>query len=247
MHAPFRFVIQRRELKFPLFRRDWPRIVACAEKYLPVEKFDDVHGTVDISSIYLDTPTLDCYREYQEAQPFRTKVRVRRYGYEGSYEHACWIEIKTKHNGNSLKRRFCSNTEGLVDFMAGNDVYERLKDLNADCPELSKIYHTARTLVTRHALRPVVRVDFQRMAFQKASSRNVRITVDRNLTFRTAERKQVAGFDGIILEVKHTGERPPWLNEFFAALGISRSGRFSKYARAVKKVILNEESTGVGA
>ncbi|MCG8409574.1 MAG: polyphosphate polymerase domain-containing protein [Phycisphaerales bacterium] len=244
MNAPFRFVIQRREMKFPLLNHQWDRVVSCAREYLPVERFDGAHDVSNVSSVYLDTPALDCYREYQEAQPIRTKVRVRRYGYEGAFERACWVEVKIKHNGNSLKRRFCSSADRLTDFMAGNDICDRLRDLNADCRELPRIYRVASNLVTRHALRPVVRVDYERMAFQQASSREVRITVDRNLTFYSTRPKRIVKLDGIILEVKYAGGRPPWFFDFLGALGITRSGRFSKYARAVEKVILNGEPEG---
>lgn len=234
MHGPLRFVFNRRELKFPLTSGVWQEVVDCAERYLPVERFDGVHGVVNIRTTYLDTPDLNSYREYQEARPIRRKVRIRQYGYDGEFDGACWVEIKIKRYLDSLKRRFGCSTEVLMDLMGGNDIRDHVVQYNPGFSEVADVYRAVRTMIADGGLGPVVRVDYDRVSFQDPSSPEVRITVDRGIRFRNARQSKSAGFDGVVLEVKYDDGEPKWLGKFLRELDLLDSRRFSKFARAVK-------------
>lgn len=236
MQRPPRYVFNGRERKFPLTPDLWQSVADCAERYLPLEKFDGVHSVVSIRTTYLDTPSLTSYREYVDAKPIRRKIRIRQYGYEGEFDGNCWVEIKIKRYRDRLKRRFPCSNEKLLDFMSGTDIHGYVMESNNGSAEVSDIYVAARKLIVDRALAPVVRVDFDRLSFQDQTSPESRITIDRNLRFRTARGTQRASFDGIILEVKHGFQEPQWLESFLRDLKLQKSRRFSKFARAIKEL-----------
>ena len=240
MHSPLRFVFNRRELKFPLTSGLWQKVVDCAERYLPVERFDGVHGVVNIRTTYLDTPDFNSYREYQEARPVRRKVRIRQYGYDGQFDGACWVEIKIKRYRDSLKRRFGCSTEVLLDLMGGKDIRDHVVQCNPDFPEVTDVYRAARSMIVDGSLGPVVRVDYDRVSFQDPSSPEVRITVDRGIHFRNARQSKSAAYDGVVLEVKYDDGEPEWLGKFLRELDLFQSRRFSKFARAVKELKVDQ-------
>ncbi len=243
MESPLQFAFVRRERKYPLPAGEWERVLAAAAARLPVERFDGAHERVDVRTIYLDTPALDSYREYCECRPVRTKLRIRQYGYEGRFGGECWVEIKIKRHGESFKRRFRCDGDTALALMAGEEVQERVLDLNRDGSDALDVYRAARRLILNRRLRPVARVDYERVSFQapaalagdtSSTGFSVRLTADRRIDFRSAGDSRSVRFDGVVLEVKHGGDEPCWLPELLAELGIRSSGRFSKYARAIE-------------
>ena len=87
--------------------------------------------------------------------------------------------------------------------------------------------------MAKRRLRPVVRVDYERLAFEEPASDTTRITIDRNVRFHTTRQSTSAGFGGIIMEVKCANGVPEWLADFRRDLALDGPSRFSKFARAV--------------
>ncbi len=239
MSGRIQYVFNRREEKFPLEPGDWERVVQCAEQYLPVEEFDGAHRVANIQTTYLDSADLQSYREYVEARPVRKKIRIRQYGYEGRFNGRCWVEIKIKRYEDSLKRRFCCSSEALLDLMSGRDIASQVNEANAQREEANEIYEAARKLILDNTLRPVVRVDYERMAFQSDSLPRTRITVDRRIRFRAAGQTAACSHLGTLLEVKYRGREPEWLGEFLHVLSVLEPSRFSKFARAIRALNVN--------
>lgn len=233
MDNPLRLVFNRRERKFPLAPNRWDEVIDCAKRYLPTERYDGVHSITQIRTTYLDTPNLHSYREYVEARPIRKKVRIRQYGYEGQFGDRCWVEIKIKHYQETLKRRFCCTTDRLMAFLAGEDIINHVLELNANHPDAVEIYRASRAMVAKDHLRAVVRVDYERLAFEDLSIQGTRITVDREIRYCATRRSISSGFDGIILEVKCANGVPEWLADFRRGLALEGPRRFSKFARAI--------------
>lgn len=234
MEAPLQLAFIRRERKYPLPAEHWDRVLAAAAKRLPVERFDGLHERVHVRTIYLDTRALDSYREYCERRPVRTKLRVRQYGYDGRFSDDCWVEIKIKRHGESFKRRFRCDADGLLALMAGRDVRQRVAVLNSDAGDALDVYTAARRMILNRGLGPVARVDYERVSFQHSGAPAARLTADRRIDFRAASDPGTVRFDGIVLEVKHGGDAPAWLPALLSDLDIAGNGRFSKYARAIE-------------
>ena len=206
---------------------------------MPVERFDGVNDLSFIRTTYLDTPDLHSYREYVERRPVRTKVRVRQYGVNGQVNGVCWVEIKVKKQQKTAKRRFRCTRRALLDLIDGRDIREDVLTANPGKPAAMEIFEAARELILKRRLRPVVRVDYQRLAFQHPTQPESRITLDREIRFRTATGPGRAGHDGIVLEAKHADIEPEWLSDFLRALTLEKSSRFSKFARAVQALGVN--------
>lgn len=239
MQERSQFAISRREKKFPLAPGTWDQAVRCAERHLPIERFDGVHSIVNVRTTYLDTAELDSYREYREARPVRRKIRIRQYGYDGQFNGRCWVEIKIKRYKACLKRRFCCDADALMEMMSGQDIRQHVERINNRCQEACDIYEAVRSHISKRNLRPVVCVDYERMAFEAGDSAAHRITVDRCVSFRDARASVSKTYDGTVVEVKYREREPEWLAEFLQALGVPATTRFSKYARAVRDLGVN--------
>ncbi len=233
MDQYLKLIFNRRERKFPLAQDRWNGVAECVRRYLPTHKYDGVHSITGIRTTYLDTPRLDSYREYLESRPIRKKVRIRQYGYDGVFEERCWIEIKIKRYAETLKRRFCCSSGGVVALLAGKDILAEVLRINANRPDAAEIYQASRSMMAKRRLRPVVRVDYERLAFEEPASDSTRITIDRNVRFHTTRQSTSAGFGGIIMEVKCANGVPKWLADFRRDLALDGPSRFSKFARAV--------------
>lgn len=206
---------------------------------MPLERFDGVNDLSFIRTTYLDTPDLHSYREYVERRPLRTKVRIRQYGANGQVNGVCWVEIKVKKEQRTAKRRFRCTRQALADLIDGRDVRDDVVNANPGKPAAIEIFEAARELILKRRLRPVVRVDYQRLAFQHPTQPESRITLDREISYLAATGPGRAAHDGVILEAKHADLEPDWLSDFLRALTLEKSSRFSKYARAVQALRVN--------
>ena len=206
---------------------------------MPIERFDGANDLSFIRTTYLDTPDLHSYREYLERRPVRTKVRVRQYGANRQVNGVCWVEIKVKKQQMTAKRRFRCTRQALLDLIDGRDVREDVANANPGKPAAMEIFEAARELILKGRLRPVVRVDYQRLAFQHPTQPESRITLDREIRYRAATGPRRAAHDGIVLEAKHADLEPQWLSDFLRALTLEKSSRFSKFARAVQALGVN--------
>lgn len=236
MPSTVRLAYSRRERKFPLPAGAWNEVVGLVERQLPLERFDGVHETARIRTTYLDTDDLASFREYERREPIRKKVRIRQYGYNSEFDGTCWVEMKIKRYRQSLKRRFCCSSADLPAFMDGGDIEEQVLALNSGSVEAAEIYHETRALVVERSLRPVVIVEYDRVSFQDGASSGARVTVDRNIRFSDSSGSGTSEFDGIVLELKHSGSEPEEIRKLIRTIKLSNSARFSKFARAVMAV-----------
>lgn len=243
MAPRIRLVFDRRERKFPFSADAWERLEQCAARYMPVECFDGENALNYIRTTYLDTPDLHSYREYVERKPIRTKVRIRQYGRNGQVNGVCWVEIKVKRQRKTAKRRFRCTPAKVSELIDGRDIREDVVAANPDRPKAIRIYEAAREMILERRLRPVVRVDYERLAFQHPTEPESRITLDRAIRYRPAVGPARAAHDGVILEAKHADTEPDWVPEFLRELALDKSSRFSKFARAVQALGVNG-STG---
>lgn len=225
---------QRCERKFPLCVAVLEDAIQYCRAFLPVHHFAGPHDWSNIRTTYLDTLDGLCYREYVDDVPIRRKVRIRQYGANGKYEALCWVELKLKHESLSLKRRFCCRKEDVPAFLQGKDIIEQIGPEHD--PKNRQAYKMVRAAVMDMHLLPVVRVDYDRIAFQNPNDATLRMTLDRNLRFCSASREYQGRLEGLVLEVKHAGDKPAWLADLRAQLGLKRVYRYSKFGRCMKRL-----------
>lgn len=226
---------KRSEHKYWLPRSELGAIIDALRIHVPIFSYTPTCWS-SVRSLYLDTPDLRCYQDYVVGLTVRWKMRVREYGHQGRFGENCWVEVKMKNRGISSKRRFGSRVGDVARMVdEGVDIWPTLKS-NGD-PKLLDTYQHIAHLIESRALRPVVCIQYERLAFQRTATDELRITLDRDVRARGPAGRPEGHFTGLILEVKSTGERPPWFRELHDKVTMHRAHRMSKYAWAIGNVM----------
>jgi hypothetical protein len=233
-------IIERVEQKYPLPGDCFDAMRACAERYLPVFRYDGIHDLWQIRTTYLDTPDLLCYREYCERLPVRSKVRIRQYSVDGNYGETCWVELKIKRDIYCFKRRFMCHVHDVPDLLAGRDILGRVLKATGDLPAVAATYRAVRDRIVTLGMMPIVRIDYHRVAFQHPNSSEHRLTVDRDIRWFSTGQQTSPGLDTTLVELKYRTDPPDWLPALLADLNGAADAPFSKYAKAVKRLKLHQ-------
>lgn len=167
------------------------------------------------SSVYFDTPTLDCFRGTAFRRRRRFKVRTRRYLDTG----ACFLEVKTRgRRGVTVKVRAGHPADDAA--RLGRDgrrwIAEVLAAADLD-PTLAA------------SLEPVLRTDYRRATLYLPDG-PARLTIDSGLTWSHADAMADTG-GLVVIETKSSGA-PGRADRLLWATGI-RPTRLSKYATGI--------------
>ena len=157
------------------------------------EKLDKVASSV--SSVYFDSTSMQMYNKRLEHREGAQLLRTRWYGPKPYGSEPIFLELKTHHdkwiNTKSVKERVKIQEQDMKAFLERTDwTIEDAEALilaaspsqegeelekNADC--LLRMHN----LVLKFDLRPCVRTNYQRIAFQSSTSNSLRLTVDQNV------------------------------------------------------------------
>ena len=216
-----------------------------------------------IQSSYYESPQFHSFRDHFLAKPYRYKLRTRIYGSNGKFldDEAAHIELKTKEGETSRKFRFKVDRHDLTRLHQFLPIRmsAALGALNETIPgeELSRRAKNISRLVLENELTPVCNVTYQRQAFER---KGVRVTLDTGIESHLLLPVQSAAlFEGdvqireqaqamvqrflekphALLEVKHRGLVPKWLESFTLARTSGKSS-FSKYCYAMTTHLLRK-------
>lgn len=223
-------VFRRRELKFLVDERQRQTL----EQVMRERMVPDRYGLSTICNLYYDTPDFRLIRRSLEKPVYKEKLRLRSYGVvEPGVD--VFLEMKKKYKGIVYKRRIHVTEDEAKSFM------ERRGDL----PEDSQI---AREMVYfrdfYRELAPRVHLSYEREAWFDPEDPGFRMTLDRNIRFRTTDLSLAAPIGGqailpdhmSLLEVKASGGIPMWLTEHLSRHRIHKQS-FSKYGRAYTELL----------
>lgn len=218
-------------------------------------------------SIYLDNKDLDSLKDALNSVKPRIKIRIRQYSPNGSeWEQVAYVEIKAKDKGVSNKIRVRIHAGGIEEFLAGHPIQmsEGLAIINKDITKavLEKRVSLINNLVSMYGFKKQIEVRYERRAY---TSDDVRITIDDNFRFMGAEHisddnilaikctegwvnilqldHKLANEGYLILEVKHTGETPKWVEKCLEKSN-AKKVKFSKYCGAMTCVVETKQSEG---
>jgi len=166
-----------------------------------------------ISSLYYDTPSLDCYRNKIDGCLHRRKYRIRSYGNATAVR--TYLECKEKWNRVITKSR-TELSPGAQDL------------LNTSLDLKSILHHLDPTPAVNQAmywtylgrLKPALVVTYHRIAFMgKNGENNMRVTFDKNLKYRSRHLnpatqeggKHILAPDRVVMEVKFCEKIPSWM------------------------------------
>ena len=193
-------------------------------------------GSPRVQSLYYDTEDFALIRASLERPAYKEKLRLRAYGEPGTLS-ASFLEIKKKYRGVVYKRR---TTLTLREAMEG---------LAAGClPEsMGQVGREILWMNSRYSLQPASVISYDRDAWFSKKEPGVRITFDRNLSFRDWALDLNSRDPGIFLipadqrlmEIKTGGHLPLWLVSLLREADVHRT-HFSKYGLAYQRYIRSE-------
>eukprot|EP00929_Paragymnodinium_shiwhaense_P054607 TRINITY_DN2737_c0_g1_i1.p1 TRINITY_DN2737_c0_g1~~TRINITY_DN2737_c0_g1_i1.p1 ORF type:complete len:811 (-),score=180.44 TRINITY_DN2737_c0_g1_i1:383-2815(-) len=220
-----------------------------------------------LSSVYFDSPDATCYQERIRREEAARLVRFRWYG-ENDFgpNKEVFVERKIHHEGwgglSSAKERCIVPQGQIFDFMKGKmDIDAYFAGLAAEGKFSEKarkamkgICHEVNNMIQEKDLQPIIRTSYYRCAFQLATSNEVRISLDTQMTLLNEykpgahpvepwchvssdllRKDEIYRFPFAILEIKlqNVSEAPAWLTQTLADIGAVQVHKFSKFQHAM--------------
>jgi hypothetical protein len=235
---------QRLELKFLIDEPKADLIRRQIEPYCEIDphsldhpRRDDGHIGYEISSLYLDTPSLAFHRAKERGDADRLKLRVRTY----SKTSRATLEIKRRHSDVIDKVRAVVDRDRVE-----SCVYGLLGGLDLD-DHTASFLNQLGLLVATSGAAPALTVKYDREAYTSVVDDYARVTFDRQIRARRTESWDLAlpedemwcRFDNhwrtehvtlpIVMEIKCRTAVPLWLLELIRRINLSRCS-FSKYS-----------------
>jgi hypothetical protein len=210
---------------------------ARVEESLVREGFERLSfGSPTVQSLYYDTTDYALIRASLERPSYKEKLRLRAYGEAGHITNT-FLEIKKKYRGVVYKRRTPFPLPDAVRALACRNFPESAGPVGRE----------ALWMAERYGLVPAAVIAYDRDAWFSGDS-SVRITFDRNLSFRDwepdlnvpAENLPLIQSDLRLMEIKTEGVYPLWLTRLLREAGAERV-HFSKYGLAYRQFILPEK------
>lgn len=187
-----------------------------------------------IYNIYFDTDDLAVIRESVAKPAFKEKARFR--AYDNYAETGTgFLEIKRKIRGVVVKRRISLSERDALKFVSSGVL---------PCGDDSQMARELAWYFKCNDVGPKAYISYDRMAFFCTDDKNIRVTFDDNVLYRTQNVSIEAGDGGTpllppdlcILELKFAEAMPIWLSNALSECKIYPHS-FSKYGNVYKQII----------
>ncbi len=239
-------------------------------KNMPVFVFNPENYTGDsqlVNSVYFDNESLELYHGRLDKKPGALAIRIRWYGpNDPRGKSTCFVERKTHRESwkgeKSVKERFTLAEELIVPYLEGEyTVQEYAGELRSkgksesEVEKASKLFLEIQRAIEAKQLKPFVRTQYMRSAFQMGHDRTVSFTLDTNLImlkenpeghpscelsgrwYRDPKlpihRTEITKFPHAVLEIKLAlpeGEAPPeWVQNMMNSGLITEVHKMSKF------------------
>ncbi|CAO3615959.1 unnamed protein product [Cunninghamella blakesleeana] len=192
------YAFERATAKYWIHPDNITEVKAIIMLHLPVLLYDKNKkwepSDSAISSVYFDNPNFDLYTGRLQRDEGAEAIRFRWYGETAS--PSVYIERKTHHaawlDGASVKDRFPLEEEQVNAFTVGrrtaDDILNTVKQKQPDMDQkaLDNIQFVAKGVQSsfrEKQLQPILRVFYNRTAFQLPDDQKLRISLDTDLTF----------------------------------------------------------------
>lgn len=223
-------VFRRRELKFLLSEAQCRAVQSELHRRME----PDPHGHSTICNLYYDTPDYRLIRHSLEHPVYKEKLRLRCYGMADP-EADIFLELKKKYKGVVYKRRVKVTEQEATAFMNRTGSLRKQNQISREILYVRDFYQT---------LQPKVYLCYDRDAWYDPVDRGFRMTLDRNVRYRTSDLSLSQPFGGreilqpdqTLLEVKAEGGIPLWLMELLTWEHIHKQS-FSKYGKAYQQML----------
>ena len=223
-------VFRRRELKFLIDEQKRQIIESALREHM----VPDHHGMSTICNLYYDTPDHRLIRHSLEKPIYKEKMRLRSYG-PAKPGVDVFLELKKKYKGVVYKRRIHVTEEEALEFMERRAPLRVQNQISREILYFRDFYRT---------LEPRMYLCYDRQAWYDPRDRGFRITLDRNIRYRTTdltlsgrpEGRALLKPEESLMEVKAEGGIPMWLTELLSTHCIHKRS-FSKYGQAYEEYL----------
>lgn len=227
----------RYELKYRISESRARAVAQFIKPYLHRDRYAKLQadGTYPIVSLYFDSDTFNFARETIEGKKNRFKLRIRSYSDDPKAPR--FFEIKRRIDRIILKSRARASQKDVEAIAARKSII-----LPAHCSDEKTLRQFQFYMHCLNA-KPIVLVRYMREAFESDADNRVRITLDRQLSYKTTRKPEVifAGYDWhrvamkfVILEIKFTGRYPVWLSQMVKIFDLKQTA-ISKYIESIKQ------------
>ncbi|KAL4855568.1 Vacuolar transporter chaperone 4 [Chlorella vulgaris] len=214
-------------------------------QHLPVFQFNqgrDFTGDAQlINSVYLDNSSLELYHGRLDKRPNAIALRVRWYGPDDP--EGVYVERKTHKEtwkgDESLKERFTLKEDQVLMYLDG-DLPEEAKQqemrhsgsAEEEVERVSQLFTEVQRTVDAKQLKPMIRTQYMRTAFQIPFDPTVRIRWYRDPSL-PIHRTEITRFPHAVLEIKLSlvegEEAPDWVAELVDSGLLTEVHKFSKF------------------
>lgn len=221
------FVFKRKEKKYLLTEDGYNVLRSKLKEYM----CDSEYAKGTVCSLYYDTDDFELINKSIEKPVYKEKFRLRCYGVPNE-ESRVFAEIKKKYDGTVYKRRVAGSYKQIKGFL------EEGKYL----PQDKQIQEEIKWMIKRYKLHPAFFVACDRESLVGKDDKNLRITFDSNIRYRTEDLDLAMGDAGrkifkenvYVMEIKTEGACPLWLTQILSEMKIYPHS-FSKYGTAYKQ------------
>lgn len=221
----FQNVFKRYELKYLLTKEQKQVILDTIQPYMEQDAF----GRSTIRNIYYDTPNNQLIRTSLEKPVYKEKLRVRSYK-TASPDSIVFVELKKKYKSVVYKRRVSVMEQDAMQYLKEGKALPVQNQITKELDYFCQLYKN---------LEPAMFLTYDRQAFYGREDRELRITFDENILWRTEDISLCSDVYGTpiiedgysLMEVKIAGAMPMWLAQTLSEQHIFKTS-FSKYGNA---------------
>lgn len=228
----YQAVFKRKEIKYLLSEQQLANMMPVILSHMELD--DYAHSS--ISNLYYDTVDDYLIRRSLEKPQYKEKLRLRSYGTPQETSEV-YCEIKKKAQGVVYKRRVGMPYAEAMNYLSG----KKSESNNQIVKEIDWMLTSYAHLV------PKVFLSYERDSWKGKEDPSLRMTLDRNILWRTncldlqqgAWGKELLDENQVLMEVKITNAQPVWLANVLSENGVFPAS-FSKYG-SVYKTLLNKQ------
>ena len=218
-------IFNRVEEKYLLDRSQKNKLFFEIKNHITKDKF----YKSNILNIYFDNDNNELVINSNSKPIYKDKIRLRSYEVP-NLDSDVFLEIKSKYEGITSKRRIKIKLSDFYNYLNGNMVPD------------SQIMKEIDYLFKYYKLKPKYFIAYDRLSFKDINNDNLRITIDSNLRSRRDNLNLEKGDKGdiffnedkYIMEIKTLDSMPLWLTSVLSKLNIYPIS-FSKYGEIYKK------------
>lgn len=226
----FGVTFKRYEKKFLLNPEQFLIIKAEIDKYFEPDKY----GETKICNLYYDTQDSLLVRRSIDKPVFKEKLRLRTYGIPDDSTTA-FVEVKRKFNKVVYKRRIHLPYVNAIKYTTGEFKIADESQITKEIDYFLKFYS---------GISPQFYISYDRSAFFYKETSDIRVTFDKNITWRDYDLDLRKGSYGeqllpdnyVLMEIKVPKMAPLWLVQLLSKLKIY-STSFSKVGTAYKTML----------